>query len=197
MNKVLMLKSSILGDSSQSGMLLDDLGKLYQQKGAQITIRDLVEQPIPMLDGELANALRGGGDNLSTRQQQALTLSNTLVDELKNHDTLVIAAPMYNFMIPVQLKAWIDFIARAGVTFTYTDTGPKGLVTGKKAVLVTSRGGMHKEAGSDHLIPYLTTLLTFIGITDVEVVYAEGLNMGEQQAASAMANAKQTLQKIA
>ncbi|GAA0786463.1 MULTISPECIES: FMN-dependent NADH-azoreductase [Pseudomonadati] len=195
MKKILMLKSSILGSHSQSSALLDDLAMLWKDQGAQITTRDLVADPIPLLDGELANGLRGG-DALNERQTAALALSDTLVAELKQNDTIVLAAPMYNFMIPTQLKAWIDFIARAGVTFTYTDTGPQGLLSGKKAVIVTSRGGMHKDAGSDHLVPYLTTLLSFIGIKDVEVVYAEGLNMGPENAATAMANAKQALNQL-
>lgn len=196
MKKVLMLKSSILGEHSQSSALLDDLAMLWKDKGAQITTRDLAADPIPLLDGELANGLRGG-DGLNDRQKAALSLSDKLVAELKENDTIVLAAPMYNFMIPTQLKAWIDFIARAGVTFTYTDKGPEGLLNGKKAVIVTSRGGMHKDAGSDHLVPYLTTVLAFIGIKDVEVIYAEGLNMGPDYAATAMVNAKQALGQLA
>ncbi|MCW3172716.1 FMN-dependent NADH-azoreductase [Shewanella subflava] len=195
MKKVLMLKSSILGEHSQSSALLDDLAMLWQDKGVQITTRDLATDPVPLLDGELANGLRGG-DALNERQTAALALSDTLVAELKENDTIVLAAPMYNFMIPTQLKAWIDFIARAGVTFTYTDKGPQGLLSGKKAVIVTSRGGMHKDAGSDHLVPYLKTVLAFIGITEVEVIYAEGLNMGPDSAATAMANAKQALSQL-
>lgn len=195
MKKVLMLKSSILGEHSQSSVLLDDLMMLFKDKGAAITSRDLALEPVPLLDGELANGLRGG-DNLSQRQLDALALSDKLVAELIDNDTIVLAAPMYNFMIPTQLKAWIDFIARAGVTFTYTDKGPQGLLVGKKAIIVTSRGGMHKDAGSDHVVPYLTTILAFIGITDVEVIYAEGLNMGADIATSAMANAKQALSAI-
>ncbi|UJF22488.1 FMN-dependent NADH-azoreductase [Shewanella sp. OMA3-2] len=195
MQKVLMLKSSILGDHSQSSVLLDELAVLFKDQGAAITTRDLAAEPVPVLDGELANGLRGG-DNLSQRQQDALALSDKLVTELKGNDTIVLAAPMYNFMIPIQLKAWIDLIARAGVTFTYTDKGPQGLLIGKKAVIVTSRGGMHKDAGSDHVVPYLTTVLAFIGITDVDVIYAEGLNMGADSAAAAMASAKQALKAI-
>ncbi|WP_434953146.1 FMN-dependent NADH-azoreductase [Shewanella sp. HL-SH4] len=195
MNKVLMLKSSILGEHSQSSVLLDDLAMLFKDKGAAITTRDLALDPVPVLDGELANGLRGG-DNLSLRQLDALALSDKLVAELQHNDTIVLAAPMYNFMIPTQLKAWIDFIARAGVTFTYTDKGPQGLLIGKKAVIVASSGGMHKDAGSNHVVPYLTTVLAFIGITDVEVIYAEGLNMGADIAASAMTNAKQALKAI-
>jgi FMN-dependent NADH-azoreductase len=195
MKNVLMLKSSILGDHSQSSMLLDNLAMLWQDQGANITQRDLVADAIPLLDGELATGLRGG-DNLSARQLQAIALSNELIAELKATDTIVIGAPMYNFMIPTQLKAWIDFIARAGETFKYTEAGVQGLVAGKRAIVVTSRGGMHKDNGSDHLVPYLKTLLGFIGINDVEVVYAEGLNMGQQSAENAINSAMQALQRL-
>ena len=152
MAKVLVLKSSILGDYSQSSALIGHLMSHWQQQGAQMTVRDLAADPVPVLDGEIATGMRGG-DNLSPRQQQVLDLSDELIAELKSHDTLVIAAPMYNFSIPTQLKNWIDLIARAGVTFTYTETGPKGLLEGKRAVVVTTRGGMHKEGASDHIVP--------------------------------------------
>lgn len=196
MKSVLMLKSSILGDHSQSSMLMDSLAGLWREQGAHITQRDLAVEAIPLLDGELATGLRGG-DNLSARQLEAITLSNELIAELKANDIIVIGAPMYNFMIPTQLKAWIDFIARAGETFKYTEAGVEGLVTGKRAIVVTSRGGMHKDNGSDHLVPYLKTVLGFIGINEVEFVYAEGLNMGPDSAEEGISSAKQALQNLA
>ncbi|MCE9680361.1 FMN-dependent NADH-azoreductase [Shewanella sp. AS1] len=179
MAKVLVLKSSILGDYSQSAKLIAHLEQAWQAQGAQVTERDLVANPLPVLDGEIALALRGG-DELSPKQQQALVLSNELVEELKSHDTLVIAAPMYNFSIPTQLKNWIDLIARAGVTFNYTETGPEGLIKGKRAILVTTRGGVHKDGTTDHVVPYLKTVLGFIGIDQVDTIYGEALNMGPE-----------------
>ncbi|ABE56753.1 (Acyl-carrier protein) phosphodiesterase [Shewanella denitrificans OS217] len=195
MAKVLVLKSSILGDYSQSSALIGHLMSHWQQQGAQMTVRDLAADPVPVLDGEIATGMRGG-DNLSPRQQQVLDLSDELIAELKSHDTLVIAAPMYNFSIPTQLKNWIDLIARAGVTFTYTETGPKGLLEGKRAVVVTTRGGMHKEGASDHIVPYLKTVLGFIGITEVEFVYAEALNMGPDATAQGLLEAKTALDSL-
>lgn len=191
MAKVLVLKSSILGDYSQSAKLIDHLQQHWQGQGAEVTVRDLAAQPLPVLDGEIAMGLRGG-DELSPRQQEVLALSDELVAELKAHDTLVIAAPMYNFSIPTQLKNWIDLVARAGVTFTYTETGPKGLVEGKRAVLVTTRGGVHKNGASDHVVPYLKTVLGFIGIDEVETVYGEALNMGPEANEQGISQAKQT-----
>ncbi|MBB1322335.1 FMN-dependent NADH-azoreductase [Shewanella vesiculosa] len=195
MAKVLILKSSVLGSYSQSSALVDYLNQQWSSKGAQITVRDLGSEPVPMLDGEIASGLRGG-DDLSERQLAALALSNELVAEIKAHDTIVIAAPMYNFSIPTTLKSWIDFIARAGVTFTYTDTGPVGLIEGKRAIIVTTRGGAHKGGTTDHVVPYLITVLGFIGITDVETVYAESLNMGPDAAEAGISQAKKAIDAI-
>lgn len=126
MSKVLVLKSSILGGYSQSALLVDHLIGKWEDQGATITVRDLAGKDVlPMVDGEIASGLRGGAE-LTARQQEMLDLSNALVEELKANDTIVITAPMYNFNIPTQLKNWIDFVARAGVTFTYTENGPKG-----------------------------------------------------------------------
>ncbi|MCE9687952.1 FMN-dependent NADH-azoreductase [Shewanella sp. AS16] len=195
MSKVLVLKSSILGDYSQSAQLVEHLIQHWQQQGAEITTRDLAADPLPVLDGEIATGLRGG-ENLTQRQLSALALSDTLIGELKAHDTLVITAPMYNFSIPTQLKNWIDLIARAGVTFSYTEKGPKGLLEGKRAVVITTRGGMHKDGASDHVVPYLKTVLGFVGITEVETVYGEALAMGPEASEKALAAAKQDLEQV-
>ncbi|MCH4295272.1 FMN-dependent NADH-azoreductase [Shewanella sp. 3B26] len=192
MTKVLVLKSSILGDFSQSGRLVDEWVASQRAVGVRVTVRDLAAEPLPMLDGEIAMGLRGG-DLLSARQSEALALSNQLIEELKSHDQLLIAAPMYNFSIPTQLKNWIDLVARAGVTFSYTEQGPVGLITGKKALVVATRGGMHKDASSDHVVPYLKTVLGFIGITEVEAVYAEALNMGPEAAEKGLSEARSQL----
>ncbi|MPY26508.1 FMN-dependent NADH-azoreductase [Shewanella psychropiezotolerans] len=196
MSKVLILKSSILGGYSQSGHLIEHLSQLWTEQGADITVRDLAAEPLPVLDGEIAMGLRGG-DDLSERQQEVLNLSNQLIQELKDHDTIVIAAPMYNFSIPTQLKNWIDLIARAGVSFTYTENGPEGLITGKRALLITTRGGVHKDSPADHVVPYLKTVLGFIGIEDVETVYGEALSMGPEATEKAMSEAKAALNAIA
>ncbi|WP_297893572.1 FMN-dependent NADH-azoreductase [Shewanella sp.] len=193
MSKVLVLKSSILGGYSQSALLVDHLVSQWENQGAAITVRDLGGKDVlPMVDGEIASGLRGGAD-LTPRQQEMLDLSNALVEELKANDTIVITAPMYNFNIPTQLKNWIDFVARAGVTFTYTENGPKGLVEGKRVVLITTRGGAHKNSPTDHIVPYLKTFLAFIGITEVEVIYAEALNMGPEANQQGMREAKESI----
>ncbi|GMM87325.1 FMN-dependent NADH-azoreductase [Vibrio fortis] len=194
MSRVLALKSSILGDYSQSTKLVEEFIKNVDQD--KLTVRDLAANPLPVLDFSVATALRATED-LSQDQQAIVDLSDTLIEEIKAADTLVIAAPMYNFTIPTQLKNWIDLIARAGVTFTYTENGVKGLIEGKKAIVVTTRGGIHKDAATDSVTPYLRTVLGFVGITDVEFVYAEALNMGEDAAAKGISEAQSKLAELA
>ncbi|MDY0972524.1 FMN-dependent NADH-azoreductase [Siccibacter turicensis] len=198
MSKVLVLKSSILAGYSQSGQLSDYFVDQWREKhGAdEITVRDLAANPVPVLDGELVGALRPSDAPLTPRQQEALSLSDELIAELKAHDVIVIAAPMYNFNIPTQLKNYFDLIARAGVTFRYTENGPEGLVTGKRAVVISSRGGIHKDAPSDLVTPYMSLFLGFIGITDVNVVLAEGIAYGPEVAAKANADAKAAIDAL-
>ncbi|MCR9580292.1 FMN-dependent NADH-azoreductase [Vibrio antiquarius] len=194
MSRVLALKSSILGDYSQSNKLVEDFIKNVDQD--KLTVRDLAANPLPVLDFAVATALRATED-LSQEQQEVVELSDTLIEEVKAADTLVIAAPMYNFTIPTQLKNWIDLIARAGVTFKYTENGVQGLIEGKKAIVITTRGGIHKDSPTDNVTPYLRTVLGFVGITAVEFVYAEALNMGEDFAAKGISEAQSQLAAIA
>ena len=178
MSEILVLKSSFLGENSQSNHLIDQAieGK------ENLVIRDLAEFPIPVLDSKVATAIRGQEDELEGELKELLILSNELVRELKAADKIVIGAPMYNFAVPTQLKNWFDMIARVGLTFKYTQEGPVGLVDNKKVIVLTTRGGIHQGSSRDTVHSYLSTMLNFIGISDIEFVYAEGLNMGEEEA---------------
>lgn len=198
MSKVLVLKNSILAGFSQSNLLIDHLTTQWQEKHSAdtITVRDLAADTVPVLDGELVSALRPSEAPLTPRQQDALNLSDTLINELKAHDVIVIAAPMYNFNITTQLKNYIDFIARAGVTFRYTENGPEGLLTGKRAIVVTTRGGIHKDSPSDLITPYLQLFLGFIGITEVDFIYEEGVGYGPEVLAKAQAEAKAAIDAL-
>ncbi|OEE61638.1 FMN-dependent NADH-azoreductase [Enterovibrio norvegicus] len=191
MASILVLKSSILGDHSSSSTLINELVDNLSNT-ASIIERDLATHPVPVLDSEIMMGLRGA-ENLSERQQRVLALSDQLITEIQVSDTLVIAAPMYNFSVPTQLKNWIDLIARADVTFTYTEQGPKGLLTDKKAIVVTTRGGIHKDSPNDHVVGYMKTVLGFIGISDIEFVYSEALAMGDEPAKTSMDSARRTL----
>jgi FMN-dependent NADH-azoreductase len=196
MSKVLVLKSSILAGYSQSSQLADFYVEQAKAQGKDVTVRDLAANPVPVLDGELVGAMRPSDTPLSPRQQEALDLSDELIAELQAHDEVVIAAPMYNFNIPTQLKNYFDLIARAGVTFRYTEAGPEGLVKGKTAVVISSRGGIHKDTPTDLLTPYVKLFLGFIGITDVEFVFAEGIAYGPEVASKATAEAKDAIKQI-
>jgi FMN-dependent NADH-azoreductase len=192
MSNTLVLKSSILGDYSQSNQII---AQAIEGK-PNVTTRDLAAEPVPVLDMAVATALRSTGDDLSDELKQIVELSDSLIAELKQADTVVIAAPMYNFMIPTQLKNYFDLIARAGVTFKYTETGPVGLIDNKKVVVLTTRGGIHKDTPRDSMHDYLATILGFLGMTDVEFVYAEALNMGDEPAAENRASALEALSQL-
>ncbi|MDB5962069.1 MAG: FMN-dependent NADH-azoreductase, partial [Massilia sp.] len=125
----------------------------------------------------------------SAEQNARIALDDALIAQVQAADVLVIGAPMYNFGITTQLKAWFDAIARAGVTFRYTATGPEGLLTGKKVYVNLSRGGVHRNGASDSQVPYLKTFLGFLGMTDVTFVYSEGMGMGPEAVAQAQAEA--------
>lgn len=198
MSKVLVLKSSIMANYSQSNQLADFFVERWAAAHSNdtISVRDLAAQPIPVLDGELVGALRPLDAPLTPRQKEAQALSDKLIAELQANDIIVIAAPMYNFNIPTQLKNYFDLIARAGATFRYTENGPEGLVKGKRAIVLTSRGGIHKGTTADLVEPYLRLFLGFIGITEVEFVFAEGIAYGPDVATKALTDAKAALAEV-
>lgn len=195
MAKVLAIKSSILGAYSQSGKLVDEFIDLWQDRHGteQVKVRDVAAQPLPILDGELIAGLAGNGE-LNDRQQQAAALSMQLIDEVKQSDVVVVGVPMYNFGIPAQLKAWVDLICRAGVTFRYTEQGPEGLLQGKRLLLVVAAGGLHRDSATDLALAHIKTVLGFIGLKQVEVAYAQGLNMGTELQARGLGEARQVLE---
>ena len=178
MAKILVLKSSIMGEGSQTNCLIDVMFEHRKDQGLQddITIRNLAEMNLPVLDLEIFQALRGAENN-NPDIQQIVALSDELIAELKSADLLVIGAPMYNLNVPTQLKNWFDLVARARQTFRYTETYPQGLVDGVKAVVVSSRGGIHVGQETEAVTPYLKAVLGLMGIHDVEFIYAEGLDM--------------------
>ncbi|EXS24828.1 MULTISPECIES: NAD(P)H-dependent oxidoreductase [Acinetobacter] len=178
MAKILVLKSSIMGEGSQTNRLIDVMLEHRKDQGLQddITIRNLAEMNLPVLDLEIFQALRGA-ENVNQDIQRIVALSDELIAELKSADLLVIGAPMYNLNVPTQLKNWFDLVARARQTFRYTETYPQGLVKGVKAVVVSSRGGIHVGQETEAVTPYLKAVLGLMGIHDVEFIYAEGLDM--------------------
>ncbi|QNX32502.1 NAD(P)H-dependent oxidoreductase [Acinetobacter seifertii] len=178
MAKILVLKSSIMGEGSQTNRLIDVMLEHRKDQCLQddITIRNLAEMNLPVLDLEIFQALRGA-ENINQDIQRIVALSDELIAELKSADLLVIGAPMYNLNVPTQLKNWFDLVARARQTFRYTETYPQGLVEGVKAVVVSSRGGIHVGQETEAVTPYLKAVLGLMGIHEVDFIYAEGLDM--------------------
>ena len=191
--KLLQIDSSPLGDASVSRILTAAITREWSKAvpNLDVTTRDLAVAPPDHLSGELLQVVKFRNlDNLTPRQQQELALTDALVDEFLAADVVVIGAPMYNFSIPTQLKAWIDRIAQPGKTFRYTEKGPVGLADGKTVVIASSRGGIYSTnaalQGLDHQEAYLRTVMGFFGITDVRIVRAEGVAMGPEARATAL-----------
>lgn len=162
--------------------------------GASIVYRDVAADRLPHVDTTIRQAWAPDGEKNASLTATA-TRSKALVDELKAADVVVIGSPMYNFTVPSTLKAWIDHIAIAGQTFQYTPSGPKGLLNGK-AYLALSSGGVYSQgpfAAVEHLATYLTAILGFLGISDVEIVRAEGVAYGPEQDKAAMASAQERI----
>lgn len=198
MSTLLVLNSSALGTASVSKQLIQDtVAHLRSEKpGLKVVERDIGSNPIPHLNIDSATAIRGG-EPANDAQAQARALSDSLIEELKEADIIVIGAPMYNFGIPSTLKAWFDHVLRAGVTFAYSEAGPEGLLKGKRAIVVESRGGHYSSGPAqpmDSQEPHLRTMLGFMGITDVTFVRAEKLAFGpearEQAISTALAELK-------
>ena len=193
MNNVLVLKSSILADNSQTNQLSDYFVSKLADKN--MVIRDLAANPLPHFDATAATALRS--QPTSAEENALLALSDELVAEIKKADTLIINAPMYNFHIPTQLKSYFDFIARPRVTFQYSEKGPEGLLKGKKAVVLAAFGGFHQNQPTDLVTLYMKAILGFVGITDVQFVYVEGIGFGPEAIEKAQVQAKAEIDKIA
>lgn len=199
MQKLLQLKTSLFANQGQSSQLSDAFVAAWRasRPGSTVTVRDFAVEPVPHLDGPGFQAFLSKPGERTADQQAKVAYSDALIAELQVADVLVIGLPMYNLGIPSTLKAWIDHIARAGVTFRYTATGPQGLLAGKKAYVFATRGGRYAGTAFDTQTDFIRNFLSFIGITDVEFVYAEGLNMGEESKSAGLAGAHAELARIA
>ncbi|AZE48960.1 FMN-dependent NADH-azoreductase [Pseudomonas chlororaphis] len=191
--KLLHIDSSILGDNSASRQLSESVVKAWKNADAsvEVTYRDLAADAISHFSSATLVAAGTPAEVRSAAQQHEAELSASTLAEFQAADAVVIAAPMYNFTVPTQLKAWIDRIAVAGQTFRYTEAGPEGLCGGKKVVVVSTSGGLHagQATGVAHE-DYLKVLFGFLGITDIEFVRAHGLSYGDEVRNKAMSDAQ-------
>ncbi|MBP2561100.1 FMN-dependent NADH-azoreductase [Neorhizobium galegae] len=202
MSSILLVTSSPRGDDSLSSKVAHDLANELSARdnGPSVVHRDLGVNPIPHLDSVTTSAIRKPAADRTPAEAAAADYSDKLVAELLAADTVVIATGLINFNIYSTLKSWIDNVARAGQTFRYTAEGPEGLAKGKKVYIVLASGGVYSQGpatGMNHAVPYLTTVLGFLGMTDVEVIYVEGVAFGPEAAEKAVASAQQRNRQLA
>lgn len=201
MSSILLLTSSPRAESLSTPIAVDLAEKLKSQNpGSAIVRRDLATNPLPHIDDIFTGAIRKPDEARTAEEIAAIKTSDELVNELFAADTIVISTGLINFNIYSSLKTWIDNVARAGVTFKYTESGPVGLLTGKKVYVVLASGGVYSQgpaAPLNHAVPYLKSVLGFLGITDIETIYVEGLAFGPEAAEKAIDAAKSRVQEIA
>jgi FMN-dependent NADH-azoreductase len=206
MKTYLQLNSSLHGAESQSSRLArqfietlirTDHSAEAAAESARVVVRDLANQPLPHLTAERFAAFVTAPEQRTHDQAGIAAESDALVAELAAADVIVIGLPMYNFGVPSTLKAYFDHVARAGVTFRYTATGPEGLLRGKRAYVIATRGGRYAGTPSDLQSAFVRQFLGFIGITDVEFIYAEGLAMGEESRNAAIVEAAKRIEQLA
>lgn len=195
---ILQINSSARSSGSESTRLADALVAKIRAANpqAQVQRRDLASDPHPVLDEAALGALFTPADQRSAEQAARVALDDALIAQVQAADVIVIGAPTYNFGITTQLKSWFDAIARAGVTFKYTATGPVGLLTGKKVYVALSRGGLHRDAPTDTQLAHIKMFLNFVGLSDVQYVFAEGMGMGPEAVAKAQAQAEAEINAI-
>ncbi|MBS0488749.1 MULTISPECIES: FMN-dependent NADH-azoreductase [unclassified Phenylobacterium] len=199
MTNILVLNSSVSGQASISRLLVADaVAELTaRDPAAQLVFRDLAADPIPHL---LPSTVAGVRAQPSTpAEHEARALSDKLIAELRAADVIVIGAPMYNFSVPTTLRSWFDHVLRAGETFRYSEAGPEGLLTGKKVIVVESRGGLYSEGPGqalDFQEPYLRQLLGFVGLTDVTFIRAEKIGYGPEARDQAVADSRAELARL-
>lgn len=196
---ILQINTSARATGANSTRLADAITARLKalHPDAAVALRDLATQPHPVLDGESLTALFTPADQRTAAQCARAALDDALIAQVQAANVLVLGVPMYNFGVTVQFKSWIDAIAKAGVTFRYTATGPEGLLTGKKVYVALARGGVYRDTATDSQVPYIKTVLGFLGMTDVTFIYAEGLALGTESAEQAFADAQTQIDALA
>lgn len=199
MKTLLQIRTSMFsagGQSSQLSQQFVDEWRAANPDG-QVIVRDIGAHPVPHLTAERFQAFLAKPEARTVEQQAVAAYSDALIDELRRADVIVLGLPMYNYGLPSTLKSYFDHIARAGVTFKYTEKGPQGLVTGKKAYVFATRGGLYAGTPLDTQTSYVRDFLRFLGIDDVDFVYAEGLAMGDEPKNAALSKAADSIRRLA
>jgi FMN-dependent NADH-azoreductase len=200
MTVLLQIKASISHDQGSSSQLANTFVAAYRRAHpeARVLVREVASaEPVPHLNGERFGAFIAKPEERTDAQHAVVAYSDALIDELKRADIVVIGLPMYNFGVPSQLKAYFDHIARAGVTFKYTANGPVGLLTGKKVYVFAARGGLYAGTALDTQTGYVRDFLAFLGMKDVQFVYAEGLAVSPESREAGLAKAAAEIAALA
>ncbi len=199
MTTLLQINTSLYSENGQSSKLTGEFVAAWQARHPEgrVVRRDLAADPLPHLTAERFLAFRTPANERTPEQQAAVADSDALIAELKSADVVVLGLPMYNFGIPSTLKSYIDHIGRAGVTFRYTEKGPEGLIGDRKVYVLVARDGRYLNNGTDPASEYLRTFFGFIGIRDLEFIYAEGLAYGEDARRDALAGAHRQIAEAA
>jgi len=197
MKNVLQLKTSLFSDAGTSSRLADEFVEAWRKAHpeATVTVRDLAREPVPHLDAERFQAFIARPEERTERQRALAECSDLLIEELRRADVIVIGLPMYNFGIPSTLKAYFDYIARAGITFKYTEQGAVGLLSGKKAYIFATGGGHHAGTEHDGRTTQVRAFLGLLGI-ETEFIYAEGLDLGPESRANSLAAARSAIARL-
>lgn len=199
MTTLLQINTSLFGEDGNSSQLTRrfvDVWKASHPAG-RVAVRDLTRNPLPHLDAARMQALFSKPGSRTPEQQAIVDLSDDLIEELKWASVVVIGLPLYNFGIPSTLKTYFDHIARAGVSFSYTAEGPKGLIGDREVYVLAARGGYYQGTSADTQTPFVTHFLNLLGIRDIEFVYAEGLNISDESKSRAMQGAGSIIDRLA
>ena len=198
MKTLLQIRSSIFSDGGQSSRLAERYVAAWRaaNPGGKVVVRDLAREPVPHLDAARFGAFLAKPADRTPEQAEVAAYSDALIDELQAADEVVLALPMYNFGVPSMLKAYFDHIARAGITFRYTENGSVGLLTGKRVFVFAARGGLYAGTPRDTQTGYVRDFLAFLGMTEVEFVYAEGLAISEASKTQAIEKAHAEVDRL-
>ena len=196
--KILQINASARSEGGNSTRLANAITAHLKSHHpeAEVEVRDLARNPLPFLDEAGVTALFTPADQHTPEQIARIALDEAMIARVQAADVLVLGVPMYNFGVSVQLKSFIDSIARAGITFRYTESGPEGLIKGKRVYVACARGGVYRDTPADSQTPYLRQVLGFLGMTDVEFIYAEGMNLGPESAEKSFAAAEAAIAKL-
>ena len=196
--KILQINASARAESGNSTRLANAITAHLKSRHpeAEVEVRDLAKNPLPFLDEAGVTAVFTPTDQRTPEQVARIALDEAMIARVQAADVLVLGVPMYNFGVSVQLKSFIDSIARAGVTFRYTEAGPEGLIKGKRVYVACARGGVYRDTPADSQTPYLRQVLGFLGMTDVEFIYAEGMALGPESVEQAFAAAQEAIANL-